>query len=62
MDESFGEVIMLILKALGLAMSVSTLILNVLDAAPARTQILLLTLGLLALSISAMEHKEGYRR
>jgi hypothetical protein len=55
MKES-SELIPLIFRAIALAMSVASVVLSILNVAPVQVHIILLGLGLFALSVAAM-HK-----
>jgi hypothetical protein len=49
------EIIPVVLKAVALAMSVASIVLGILNAAGANTQITLLSIGLLALALAALQ-------
>ena len=54
------ELIPLIFKAIALAMSVASVVLSILNVAPAQVHIILLGLGLFALSVAAVQKtREG---
>jgi hypothetical protein len=49
--ENVGKLVDLVFKAVGLAMAVAVVVLNILKAAPVETSILLLGIGLFCLAI-----------
>ena len=55
---SVQEIVPLVLKAVALAMGVVSIVLGILNVADASTQITLLSIGLLALALAALQ-KEG---
>ena len=50
-----GSIIDLVLKAVALAMSVATIVVGFLKAAPLETQVTLLGIGLFALALAALQ-------
>jgi len=52
-QKSVGEIVTLVCKAIALATSVATVVLNILNVATIETQILLLGLGLFAPAVTA---------
>ncbi len=59
MKES-SELIPLIFKAIALAMSVASVVLSILNVAPIQTHIILLGIGLFALSVASVQRtKQG---
>lgn len=54
----FKSILPLIFRALGLAMAVAAVVLNMIKAAPLETQVMLLGFGLVSLSIAVL-NKEG---
>ena len=53
--QSFGNILALVFKGVGMAMAVATVVLNILGVAPLETQVLLLGLGAACLAIVALD-------
>ncbi len=49
-----NQIVKLTLKAIGLAMAIATLVLNILSTATTETRLAMLTIGLLGLAVSAI--------
>ena len=56
--ENIGKLVDLVFKAVGLAMAVAVVVLNILKAASVETSILLLGIGLFCLAIANFDRKE----
>ena len=54
--KKYGAVIDLVLKAVGMAMGVVTVILSILDAATAETLVMLLGIGVFCLGLAALSN------
>jgi hypothetical protein len=53
--ENVGKLVELVFKAIGLAMAVAVLVLNILKAASTETSILLLGIGMFGLAITSLD-------
>ncbi len=53
--ENVGKLVDLVLKAVGLAMAVAVVVLNILKVASVETSILLLGIGMFGLAISSLD-------
>lgn len=54
-----GDLKKLIFKAVGLAMGIGTLVLNIMNKLEAKSAITLLSIGLICLAISELENKKA---
>lgn len=54
---NLSEILRLVFKAIGIAMAVSVIVLNVLGVATANIQILLLAIGLFGLALGSMSEE-----
>ena len=52
--EKYGAIIGLVLRVVGMAMGVVTVVVSILDAAPVETMVLLLGIGVFCLGLAAL--------
>ena len=53
--KKIGNLVDLVLRAVGLAMAVAAVVLNILDVLPAQGQMLLLGIGLFCVAVTALD-------
>ena len=58
-NSSFGNIVTLVFKGVGLAMAIATVVLNILGAAPLETQVLMLGISLACLAIVVLDGNQA---
>ncbi|MBM4423257.1 MAG: hypothetical protein FJ030_07670 [Chloroflexi bacterium] len=56
--QTVGEIVTLVCKAVGLAMAVAVIVLNVLKVATVETSITLLSIGMLGLAMASLDQEK----
>jgi hypothetical protein len=57
MDKGRQQIVQLVLKAVGMAMGVASVVLSLLRVAPVETNVMLLGIGLFALGLAALDRE-----